>query len=324
MSELMEKLQSLVGTASPTVVGKDPVNPPMIRHMVEALGDENPIYVDDEAARAAGHPGIVAPPTMLQSWAMLGYGGNDAPTVAEGGWGAALALLDDAGFTATVAVNCEQEYHRYLEVGDRVTVKAVLESVSEEKQTGIGVGHFVTTLDQYYDQDGELVGTHRFRVLRFKPGTGRAATPEEPDRATLPRPRPATTRDTQWWFDAVKDGKLLIQRCADCGELRHPPGPTCPHCHSFEWDTLEASGRGTVYSYVVAHHPQTPMFEYPLPVVLVELEEGVRLVSNILDCGPDEIEIGMAVEVELVAFDDELTLPQFRPATPAGGRSGAA
>lgn len=323
MSEMMEKLQALVGTASPTVVGKDPVNPPMIRHMVEALGDENPIYVDEEAARAAGHPGIVAPPTMLQSWAMPGVKGHATSSAADGGFSAALKVLDDAGFTATVAVNCEQEYHRYLTVGDRATVKAVLESVSEEKQTAIGVGHFVTTVDEYYDQDGELVGTHLFRVLRFKPGTGRSAPAGEPEGATMPRPRPATTRDTQWWFDAVKDGRLLIQRCADCGELRQPPGPTCPHCHSFEWDAVEACGRGTVYSYVVAHHPQTPMFEYPLPVVLVELEEGVRLVSNMVDCGPDEIEIGMAVEVELVAFDDELTLPQFRRVT-GGGRAGAA
>ena len=313
MSELMEQLQALVGTASPTVVGKDPVNPPMIRHMVEALGDENPIYVDDDAARAAGHPGIVAPPTMLQSWAMAGFGGNDlSKSAPEGGWGAALKLLNDAGFTSTVAVNCEQEYHRYLQVGDRVTVKAVLESVSEEKQTGIGVGHFVTTVDEYYDEAGELVATHLFRVLRFKPGTGRTAPAEEPKGATMPRPRPPTTRDTQWWFDALQDGTLLIQRCADCGRLRHPPGPTCPHCHSFEWDTVEASGRGTVYSYVVVHHPQTPMFEYPLPVVLVELEEGVRLVSNVIGCEPDQIEIGMAVQAELVAFDDELTLPQFR------------
>lgn len=317
MSDLMEKLQALVGSSSgePTI-GPDPVNAPMIRHMVEALGDTNPIYVDDEAARAAGHDGIVAPPTMLQTWSMGGL--NRSGPSPEGGWGAALNLLNDAGFTSTVAVNCEQEYVRYLQPGDRVTVTGFLDSVSEEKATGLGVGHFVTTRDEYRDQDGNLVGTHMFRVLKFKPGTGKGAAPKTD---TMPRPRPPTTRDTQWWFDAAKDGKLLIQRCKDCGTLRHPPGPACASCHSFEWDTVEASGRGTVYSYVVVHHPQAPMFEYPLPVVLVELEEGTRLVSNIIDCPPDEVEIGMAVECELVAFDDELTLPQFRPAT--GSTKGA-
>ena len=313
MSTLYEQLQELVGSSSgePTD-GPDPVNAPMIRHMVVALGDTNPIYVDDDAARAAGHPGVVAPPTMLQTWSMAGLDRGEGP---GGGWGAALKLLDAAGFTSTVAVNCEQEYARYLQPGDRVTVTGYLDSVSEEKQTGLGIGHFVTTKDEYRDQDGELVGTHLFRVLKFKPGTGKnrpAADADAPKDKPL-RPRPPTTRDTQWWFDACKEGKLLIQRCTACGTLRHPPGPACASCHSFEWDTVEASGRGTVYSYVVVHHPQAPQFEYPLPVVLVELEEGTRLVSNLLGVEPDAVEIGMPVVAELVAFDPELTLPQFRP-----------
>jgi uncharacterized OB-fold protein/acyl dehydratase len=313
VSDLYEQLQALVGsTSGEATVGPDPVNAPMIRHMVEALGDTNPVYVDDAAAKAAGFDGIVAPATMLQTWSMGGLH-RKAPSP-EGGWGAALVLLDGAGFTSTVAVNCEQEYIRYLQPGDRVSVTGSLESVSEEKATGLGVGHFVTTKDEYRDQDGELVGTHLFRVLKFKPGTGRNATPAEEDRPL--RPRPPTTRDTQWWFDACKEGKLLIQRCTACGTLRHPPGPACPDCHSFEWDTVEASGKGTVYSFVVTHHPQAPAFDYPLPIVLVELEEGTRLVSNLIDVDPDDVEIGMPVIAELVAFDDELTIPQFRAAAP--------
>lgn len=303
MTELYDELAALVGGPNgDPVVGLDPVNAPMIRHMVEALGDTNPIYVDEEAATTAGHPGIVAPPTMLQTWSMAGLG--RAGTPADGAWGRALQLLNDAGFSSTVAVNCEQEYVRYLTVGDRVTVTGVLESVSEQKQTGLGVGHFVTSRDEYRDQDGELVGTHRFRVLKFAP------RPAASD--TMPRPRPPTTRDTQWWFDALREGRLLIQRCAACGTLRHPPGPACASCHSFEWDTVEASGRGTIYSWVVVHHPPTPMFDYPLPVVLVELEEGTRLVANVLDLGPDDVEIGLPVVADLVAVDPDLTLPFFR------------
>ena len=314
MSDLDEQLQAVVGTSSGQPnVGLDAVNAPMIRHMVVALGDTNPIYVDEAAAKASGHPGIVAPPTMLQTWQMGGLGQGAAPT--DGGWGKALEILKEFGFTSTVAVNCEQEYVRYLHVGDRVTVEGILESVSEEKTTALGVGHFVTTRDEYRDEDGELVGTHRFRVLRFKPGTGRGAVAaEEPPKEKPVRPRPPTTRDTQWWFDACKEGKLLIQRCASCGTLRHPPGPACPECHSFDWDTVEASGRGTVFSFVVVHHPQAPQFEYPLPVVLVELEEGTRLISNIADSDASEIEVGMKVQAELVAFDPDLTLPQFRRA----------
>ena len=87
----------------------------------------------------------------------------------------------------------------------------------------------------------------------------------------------------------------------------------CPHCQSLEWETVEASGKGTVYSFVTNHYPQVPAFDYPLNVALIELEEGVRLISNVVGIPADDVEIGMAVEVEFTAFDDELTLPQFRP-----------
>ena len=87
-----------------------------------------------------------------------------------------------------------------------------------------------------------------------------------------------------------------------------------PNCRSFEWDTVVASGRGTVYSFVVNHYPQVPAFDYPLVVALVELEEGTRLVANVADIAPDEIAIGMPVVATFVAFDDDLTLPVFRPA----------
>jgi uncharacterized protein len=313
VSDLYEQLQAIVGTSNgPPTKGQYPVNTPMISHLVEALGDQNPIYVDDEAAKAAGHDGIVAPPTMLQVWWMRGLRGGRP----EGGaFSTALQLLDEAGFTSTVAVNCEQEYVRYLRPGDEITVTGVLDAVSAEKTTGLGVGHFVTSREEARDQNGEVVGIHLWRILKFKPGTGRGAAPQEEKPKEKPlRPRPPTTRDTQWWFDGCKEGKLLIQRCTSCNTLRHPPGPACASCHSFEWDTVEASGRGTVYSFVVVHHPQAPQFEYPLPVVLVELEEGTRLVSNMIDCDPSEISIGMPVQCELVAFDPELTLPQFRRA----------
>jgi len=127
------------------------------------------------------------------------------------------------------------------------------------------------------------------------------------------RPRPALTEDNSFFFEGARQGRLLIQRCASCGILRHPPRPACASCRSFEWDTVEASGRGTVYSYVVVHHPQVPAFDYPLPIAVVELEEGTRLVADLVGIEPAAVHIGLPVAVEFVVTDDELTLPMFRP-----------
>jgi uncharacterized OB-fold protein len=217
-----------------------------------------------------------------------------------------MRLLDDAGFTSVVATDCEQEYHRYVRPGDHLRTTSVIEAVSPEKETALGAGHFVTTRVSYHDQHGELVGSMLFRILKFKPGAAKRPRPK--------RPRPAITQDNAFFFEGAKQGTLLIQRCASCGRLRHPPRPMCNVCHSLEWNTIEAGGRGVVYSFVVNHHPQVPAFDYPLVVALVELEEGTRLVSNIVGVDAAEVHVGMAVELEFVAFDDELTLPQFHPA----------
>jgi uncharacterized OB-fold protein len=218
-----------------------------------------------------------------------------------------MALLDASGFTSVVATDCEQEYHRYLRLGDHLSMTSTIESISDEKKTALGVGHFVTTRSDYHDQGGELVGSMRFRILKFRPAE--RATGERPK-----RPRPALTQDNAFFFEGARRGQLLIQRCKSCGELRHPPRPMCGRCRSLEWDTVEATGRGILYSFVVNHHPQVPAFDYPLVVGLVELEEGTRLVSNVIGVDPADVRVGMPLEVEMVAFDDDLSLPQFHPA----------
>ncbi|OBF62470.1 nucleic acid-binding protein [Mycobacterium sp. 852002-53434_SCH5985345] len=126
---------------------------------------------------------------------------------------------------------------------------------------------------------------------------------------------PAITKDTEFFWNGLRDNKLLIQRCGGCGQLRHPPRPMCPHCRSLDWDAVESSGRGTVYSHVMPHEPKFPFFEYPYVVVLVELEEGVRLVSNLTGVDPPDVRTGMPVEVYYQSFDNDLVLHQFRPAT---------
>ena len=126
------------------------------------------------------------------------------------------------------------------------------------------------------------------------------------------RPQPIITHDNEFFWRGVQDGRLLIQRCS-CGKLRHPPGPMCPSCHSLEWDAVEASGRGSVYSFVVAHHPATPPFEYPNVIALVELAEGTRIVANLRGIEPGEVEIGAPVRAEFVELEPGRKFLQFRP-----------
>jgi acyl dehydratase len=162
-------LQARVGVEFGPFLAWDEVNAPMIRHWCEAMGDDNPIYVDDEAARAAGHDGLVAPPTMLQAWVMMGYGGQRPPGSDIDSPFAVMGELEAAGYPGVVAVNCEQEYFEYLRPGDRVYYHALLEAVSTEKTTALGTGFFLTELSTFYNQRDEKVGSMRFRIFRYRP-----------------------------------------------------------------------------------------------------------------------------------------------------------
>ncbi|WP_030762722.1 bifunctional MaoC family dehydratase N-terminal/OB-fold nucleic acid binding domain-containing protein [Streptomyces sp. NRRL F-2664] len=279
--------------------GKDAVNEPMIRHWCEAMGDTNPAYCGPDA---------IAPPTMLQAWTMGGLSGHSDRSTA---YDELLTLLDGAGFTSVVATDCEQEYLHPLRPGDTVAFDAVIESVSPRKTTRLGAGHFVTTRMDVR-AGGRRVGTHRFRILKYAPA-GRPAQQREPRRkaATL-RPRPVVNRDNQGFWDGVRDHRLLIQRCTSCATLRFPWLPGCNSCAGSDWDTVEASGAGTVFSYVVMHHPPFPAFDPPYAVALVELAEGVRMISNITGVPYDKVRIGLPVQLEFLRVDDDLELPVFR------------
>lgn len=124
---------------------------------------------------------------------------------------------------------------------------------------------------------------------------------------------PSTSPDTQFFWDGLKDGRLLIQCCEDCGALRHPPRPMCPACTSLAWSAVDSAGRGTVHSFVLPQHPPDPFIAAPYVVALVELAEGPRLVTNLCDVEPSDVQIGMAVEVTYETFDGEVVLHQFRP-----------
>ncbi len=124
---------------------------------------------------------------------------------------------------------------------------------------------------------------------------------------------PTVTPDTQFFWDGLRADRLLVQRCDDCGRLRHPPRPMCPHCTSLAWSAVPASGEGTVVSFVLPRHPRWPWFEDGYVVALVELAEGVRIVSNLVGAAPDEVRIGLRVTVRFERFDDGLVLPLFAP-----------
>jgi len=335
------ELAALVGQPSgPAVIGRDTVDRNMIRHFTEATGDENPVYHSDEAAKAVGLDGVIAPPAMLQTWIMAGLRATLAREEARRAGGPAgqtamdkvNALVDDEGLTSVVATNCEQEYHRYLVPGERLVVRSTIESISDRKATALGDGRFVTTRLTFVAVPAEIaeeadattlmaagvpVAEMVFRILRFAPKV--VGAPAGDGGATRPRrPRPPLTEDNRFFFEGAREGKLLIQRCTSCGRLRHPPLPACANCQSLEWDTVEASGKGELYSYVVVHHPQVPAFDYPLVIGLVALEEGTRLVAGLDGVDPADVRIGMPVEASIVTFDDELSLPVFHPAGEAG------
>jgi uncharacterized protein len=141
--------------------------------------------------------------------------------------------------------------------------------------------------------------------------TPTAVVPEGDHQVT--RPAPLLTEDNEGFWLAAREGRLAVQRCAACGEFLHPPRTMCPDCHAVELIWEEVSGTGTIYSYALLHHPQNPAFNYPVPAVLVELEEGVRLVSQMIDIDPHEIRIGMPVEVAFEPTKDGFAVPVFRP-----------
>jgi uncharacterized protein len=174
-TEFRNKLRALLGHATDgagkPAVAPDPVNQPMIRHWAHALDDMNPVYLDPEFAASSRFGGIVSPPVMLQTWTMPapkleGIGDRrGSPTEIETN---PTAFLDEAGFTSIVATNSEFEIERYPRLGDVISATAVYEDVSDEKKTALGTGYFLTWVTTYVDQNGEVLGRQRFRVLRFR------------------------------------------------------------------------------------------------------------------------------------------------------------
>jgi uncharacterized protein len=300
----MTDIRESIAEITSTVVAKqrdarDPVNEPTIKTWVEALGDRNPIYTDEAAARAAGHPGLVAPPAMIQVWTMFGLSG-ERPT--DDPMGPLMELFDGAGYVGVVATNCEQTYHRYLRPGEQVSVASEMRDVVGPKQTALGEGWFINQHITWRVGD-EDVAEMAWRILKFKPResdtVGAAAVPADLDPDAMMRP--ALSRDTVFFWEGVAAHELRIQRRPD-GTLQHPPVPAVWQDKEQPTDYVVAAGKGTVYSFVVHHAPKVPGRTLPFVIALVELEEGVRMLGELRNVDHADVAIGMPVHATYIDF----------------------
>ena len=132
--------------------------------------------------------------------------------------------------------------------------------------------------------------------------------------AELPAPVPEPENQPFW--DALNEGELRVQRCSACHTLRHPPRSMCSRCHSSDVDWVALSGAGSVYSYIVSHQAVHPALvdRVPFATVMVELDEGPRIASNLVDVDPDDISIGLRVQLAPERLNEEITLPLFKRA----------
>ncbi len=131
----------------------------------------------------------------------------------------------------------------------------------------------------------------------------------------IEKPLPRPSEDSAPYWEAAQRNELRMQQCGDCGHVRFPPAVLCPRCLSENAQWARLSGRGVVFSWIVVHQSQHPAFnaDTPYNVTIVELEEGPRLHTTLVDYPNDQIRIGMPVEVVFDKINDEVTLPKFRP-----------
>lgn len=134
---------------------------------------------------------------------------------------------------------------------------------------------------------------------------------EKPKTMRMP---PVVTLDAKFFWDAAAKGELVCERCSNCDTFRYPPRPMCPECHSVEREVVQLSGKGTVYSWIRPRHPKPFGFDEPPIAALITLEEGFRMVSNLIDVEFEDVTAGMPVEVDFAPTLKNKQVPVFRPA----------
>jgi hypothetical protein len=129
------------------------------------------------------------------------------------------------------------------------------------------------------------------------------------------KPLPCPNSDTKEFWDGAKRHKLVIQKCLNCGGYRYPPSPICPNCFSTDFTREKVSGKGEVYSFTIVRVAVRPewMSDVPYALAAIKLDEDVRMVSTIIDCKPDDVKIGMRVQVVFDDVTEQFTIPKFKP-----------
>jgi len=295
-------LKGFVGRGYGEYRAWDPVNAPMIRQWREAIFAGNDDRdIDPERA----------PRSMINVWMMRGPADKRPSDSVSDDPYQLVEALRAAGFTGVVATQCRQDYRRDLRAGERVSSVVTIDRVSELKRTGLGEGYFVT-LRHAYSIGDEPVAAMSFTTLHYRP------KPRDEAAAMAPEPRPAPpvpgiSDDTRFFWDGLAEQRLLAQSCEGCGTLRHPPGPVCPSCHSFDWHAVDLGGRGALHSWTVVHHAAHPAFDYPHAIGLIDLDEGLRLVAPLQDVDDADLVAGRRFEVVFHMVEGEHRLPSFRP-----------
>ncbi len=168
---------------------------------------------------------------------------------------------------------------------------------------------FLPDLDTFYDE-----WLNRPLRKRFEYRDKTLDEVSQWEERTYNKPIPVLEGFTKQFYRFCRKGELRFQRCKECGTWRHVPREMCPECGSFKWRWERSSGRGTVFSWTVAERALHPQFadDTPYAPTVVEMEEGVRILTEIVDCEPDELEIGTPVEVVFDEVTNKVTLPKFR------------
>ncbi|MCG8670583.1 MAG: OB-fold domain-containing protein [Pseudomonadales bacterium] len=305
-AELLEKVKPLLNRRVGPYKSFNPVSRTQVWQWCTAMGDNNPLYQQDDK--------VIAPPTMMQMWTMRDAQGNYPEGSSTDNPYEILSIMEEHGYAGVMAVSYDQTFHRYLEEGDQVHHYSTIVNITDEKSTAVGKGFFVTEIAHFLDQNEECFAEATITYFQYQAPKRPAAPKSSSGPMKINRVAPIENYDNEHYWEGLRQGKLLIQRCTSCGTLRHPPQPMCECCQSTEWDTIESTGKGTVYTFTVMHYPEIPPFDYPNAIVLVDLEEGVRLVSQLENCKPEDIEIGMAVEMEIKEVQEGMSLPIFKPA----------
>ena len=323
--DLVREMRRHVGQRGTPKQAKDAVNPSSIHKWCAALGIDNPRYFVGGRAAAKERVPVVAPPAMLCVWNLPGY--SPEPEDINCPRTKVFSLLKKAGFTSVIGTGTEEVYTKPVSIGEVLVSTLSLLEVSDLKTTAMGIGFFITTLTEFVSGDGELVGSWKFTTFNFK---SRELTEEEVarkkaseeaasriPRALRVRPRPGVMRETEFFWEGAKKGELRIQQCGACGLLAHPPVVRCPACGSYEFGYQISNGKAKLHAFVEPVYPQMPFMTYPYVVGLVDLDEGTRLLTNIVHCPPEHVKIGMDLDLVFQQTDFEMILPMFRPSQPS-------